>query len=871
MIRPQGINGPPGSRFHRDLDFPGTCKGLCYLRGVTWPLQKRLPARPDQILDHFLDYAQEKKLVLYGAQEEAILELLDGKNVILNTPTGSGKSLVALALHYDSIARGRRSYYTSPIKALVNEKFFALCRELGPENVGMITGDASVNPGAPVICCTAEILMIDALRDGARANIQDVVMDEFHYYSDRERGVAWQVPLLALPQARFLLMSATLGDTEPFEKALTELNELPTTVVRSAVRPVPLDFKWSEDPLHEAVSKLIRAGRAPIYLVSFTQRECAEEAQNFTSVELCTKEEKKAIADELAGVKFTSPYGKEFQRFLRHGMGIHHAGLLPRYRILVEKLAQKGLLKIIFGTDTLGVGVNVPIRTVLLTKLCKFDGEKTQILSVRDFQQICGRAGRKGFDDLGTVIVQAPEHVIENLANERKAAGDPKKLKKLVKRKPPEKGYVPWTEETFRKLVDGKPEALVSRFKVTHAMLLHVLSRPPGEYGEDGCRAMRDLIFDSHESDASKRKIGRHAFQLFRSLVDRKIIEFNPLRVNVDLQEDFSLNHALSLYLVDTIKLLDPKHPDYAYDVLTLVESILENPDAVLRKQLDRIKSEKMQELKAQGMEFDERIEELEKLEYPKPNREFIYDSFNAFAAAHPWIGQENIRPKSIAREMVENLHSFGDYVREYELQRSEGVLLRYLSEAYKTLIQNVPGYDQSDELYDIAVSLGGMIREIDSSLIDEWERMRNPEAVAETVAETVSESEAEAVRDVTRNRREFKILVRNAVFRLVRELSAGRFESVRESVEAEGRPELAELDHASSAYAAGHSRLLTDTKARGAAFFRLNEEQGAWSVQQILVDADGHNDWALSVTVDLAASAREGRPVLRWKGIAAL
>ena len=743
------------------------------------PLKSRLPQpgdaiSTDLILDRFLDFTKEKGVDLYPAQEEAILELLAGKNVILNTPTGSGKSLVAQALQFDALAQGRRSYYTSPIKALVNEKFFSLCRDFGPDLVGMITGDATVNSEAPIIVCTAEILMNDALREGSKARIDDVILDEFHYYSDRERGVAWQVPLLALPQTRFLLMSATLGDTTLFEKSLTALNGKETVVVRSTVRPVPLDFQYSENPLQEEVSKLIRSGRAPIYLVNFTQRECAEEAQNFLSVDLCTKEEKKAIADALIGFKFTSPYGKDLQRILRHGMGIHHAGLLPKYRVLVEKLAQKGLLKIIFGTDTLGVGVNVPIRTVLLTKLCKFDGQKTSILSVRDFQQISGRAGRKGFDDLGTVVVQAPEHVIENIRNEQKAAGDPKKLKKLVKRKPPEQGFVPWNQDTFQKLVNGQPEVLVSRFKVTHAMLLHVLSRSESEKEDDGCTAMRKLIRASHEADRSKIQLRKTAFQLFRSLVERKIIELNPLRINVDLQEDFSLNHALSLYLIDTLKLLDPEDPNYAMNALTLVESILENPDLILRKQLDALKTIRMRELKEEGVDFDQRIEELEKLEYPKPNRDFIYSTFNEFAAKHPWVGQENIRPKSIAREMFEGFFSFGEYIREYDLQRAEGLLLRYLADVYKAIVQNIPGYQRSDELYEVSVYFSTMIRQIDSSLIDEWEKMRNPEFIAEAAhGETEEEISNKHREDITWDKRAFNIMVRNEIFRVVKALPA--------------------------------------------------------------------------------------------------
>jgi superfamily II RNA helicase len=819
------------------------------------------------VLDRFLGYVKEKGLELYPAQEEAVLELLDGKNVILNTPTGSGKSLVAFALHFDALAQGRRSYYTSPIKALVNEKFFALCRDFGPEKVGMITGDATVNADAPIIVCTAEILMNEALREGAKARIDDVVMDEFHYYSDRDRGVAWQIPLLSLKTTRFLLMSATLGDTSFFEKTLTDLNGRATAVVSSNDRPVPLDFNYSEDPLHEAVAKLVRSGRAPIYLVSFTQRECAEEAQNFLSVDLCSKEEKKAISDALVGFKFSSPYGKELQKVLKHGMGIHHAGLLPKYRVLVEKLAQKGLLKIIFGTDTLGVGVNVPIRTVLFTKLCKYDGQKTTLLSVRDFKQISGRAGRKGFDDLGTVVVQAPEHVIENIKNELKAAGDPKKLKKLVKKKPPEKGFLPWTQDTFKKLVDGQPESLISRFKVTHSMLLNVLSRKD----EDGCEAMRDLIRRSHETDHAKKNIRKNAFQLFRSLVERKIIELNPLRINVDLQEDFSLNHALSLYLVDTLKLLETESPDYAMNALSLVESILENPDLILRRQLDALKTIKMQELKEQGMEFDQRIEELEKLEYPKPNREFIYSTFNEFAAMHPWVGQENIHPKSIAREMYEGFFSFSEYVREYDLQRAEGLLLRYLADVYKAVVQNVPGYSKNDELYEIGVYFSTMIRQIDSSLIEEWEKMRNPSYEVKDAVEAAPEHPHDG--DVTWDKKAFTIMIRNEVFRFVKCLAQGRYE---EAVAILGGDPLSIpsedlLKSKMQAYFEGHDRLLTDQKARSPVYAQVTPDIKVWMVQQTLVDSDGHNDWVIDFSVDIEASREAAAPVLTLVQIAAI
>ena len=844
------------------------------------PLDRLLPPtgmlNGSELLSLFLEYPKDKGLELYPAQEEAILALYDGQNVILNTPTGSGKSLVATALHFLSLASGRRSVYTCPIKALVNEKFLALCKDFGADRVGMITGDGSVNPDAPIICCTAEILSNWALRDGAQTPVDDVVMDEFHYYSDRERGTAWQVPLLTMPKARFLLMSATLGDTSFFEEELTKLTSQPTLTIKSAERPVPLDFVYSETPLSQEILDLIQSGRAPIYLVNFTQREAAEEAQNLLSVDFCSKDEKKKIAEALSGTKFTSPFGKELAKLLRHGVGLHHAGLLPKYRLLVEKLAQGGMLKVICGTDTLGVGVNIPIRTVLFTKLCKFDGEKTAILTVRDFQQIAGRAGRKGFDDRGTVVAQAPEHIIENLMMERKAASDPKKLKRLVRKKPPEKGFVPWNKETFDRLIASPPEALRSRFNVTHGMLLNVLSRED----EDGCRAMRDLIRRCHESLVQKERLRKASFQLFRSLVERDIITIDKssgkkskLRLNVSLQEDFSLNQTLSLWLLDTLKLLDFESPTYALDVLTVVESILENPDLILRRQLDVLKGERLQELKAQGVEYEDRMAELETLEYPKPLRDFVYDTFNEFAAKHPWVGQENIRPKSIARDMHEQFLSFVEYIREYDLERSEGLLLRYLSEVYKVLAHTVPPTAKTPEVEDLVVYFGAMIRAVDSSLIDEWEKLRNPAWVSTHSADELQESGAI---DITRDERAFRVLVRNDVFRIVRALARGRaddlFELIEPTSKATGETwSVSLIKQAMDQYFTEHPDLLTDPSARSPAHFRVTTEPGTWRIEQTLVDSEGLNDWQLTISLDIAKSREAARPVLNLEKIGAI
>jgi superfamily II RNA helicase len=823
----------------------------------------------DDLLGRFLDDVADRGLELYPAQEEAILALFEDRNVILNTPTGSGKTLVASAVHFAALARGRRSVYTSPIKALVNEKWMALCRELGPGNVGLSTGDATVNRDATVLCCTAEVLANMALREGADAAVDDVVMDEFHWYADRDRGVAWQVPLLALPQARFLLMSATLGDVAFFEEALTRLNGRETVTVKSVERPVPLEYTYAKVPIAQTLEKLVADGKAPVYVVNFTQKDAADSAQDFTSLNLCTREEKNAVAEAIGDFRFTSPHGPDVRKWLKQGIGVHHAGMLPKYRVLVEQLAQRGLLKVICGTDTLGVGINVPIRTVLFSRLCKFDGQKTAVLSARDFHQIAGRAGRKGFDDIGFVVAQAPEHFIENLKLDEKA----KDGRKVVKRKPPERNFANWDEATFKRLVTAPPERLRSRFEVSHGMLLNVLSRRG-----DGCRAMQALIHDSHETDHAKKAHFKRAWQLFRALVDRGIVEITPrsadgsrVRVNVDLQEDFSMNHALSLYLFETIPLLEQEsETQHALDLLTLVESILENPELILRKQLDKLKGQKVAEMKAEGLDYEQRMEELEKLEHPKPLRDFVYETFNAFANRHPWVGEENIRPKSIAREMFEGFRSFSDYVQEYDLERAEGLLLRHLASVYKVLAQTVPDSVKTDAIREMEYYLRDMLRQVDSSLLDEWERMMDPSWVAAGASPELRPAPPELPPDVTRDTKAFTAAVRTRVFAFLRAWSIGQDEAALAALDTlddgAGEPwTTTRLRAAREEHRAEHGGLRLDPEARNLRHTHVEAtpDGTSWRVQQMLVDTADINDWLAEIEVDLPASRETEAPVL--------
>ena len=827
-------------------------------------LTERLTSSTDDVLDGFVQWAGDQGLDLYPHQEEAVLELLAGANVILGTPTGSGKSLVALGAHLAALADGRRTWYTAPIKALVSEKFFALVDVLGAETVGMLTGDASVNPDAPVICATAEVLAMTALNEGADADVGQVVMDEFHFYADPDRGWAWQVPILELPDAQFLLMSATLGDVSFFVDDLTRRTGRPTVSIADAPRPVPLSFSYATTPMHETVAALLRTADAPVYVVHPTQAAAVEQAQSLTSVPLADRSQQKAIAAETADVRFGKGFGGTLQRLLRAGIGVHHAGMLPRYRRVVERLAQKGLLTVICGTDTLGVGINVPIRTVLISSLAKFDGRRQRLLKAREFHQVAGRAGRAGFDSQGRVVVQAPEHEIENRRALAKAGDDPKKRRKVVRKKPPA-GTVSWTEATFDRLVVADPEPLQSRFRVTHAMVLAVLNRPG-----DPVAALRHLVDDNHEPRSARRHHVHRIVAIARSLLAAGVVERldqpdehgSRFRLTVDLQDDFALNQPLSPLAVAAVDLLDRDSPTYALDVLSVVESTLENPRPVLVAQQKRARADAVAAMKAEGIPYEERIELLDDVTYPQPLADLMQHAYDVYASSHPWVLDDELRPKSVARDCYERAATFAEYVAQYGLSRSEGVLLRYLADAAKALRQTIPTEARTDELGDLIEWLTELVRQTDSSLLDEWERLLGGEPVR-----SVSEADAAAPPPVTANARAFRVLVRNEMFRRVQMLARRDWAALDEADSEQGWT-AERYDDAMRAYWDEYGELGTGPDARGPELFLVDEQPGQWRVTQRLDDPAGHRDWALVARIDLRASDDAGAAVLAVLGL---
>ncbi len=846
-------------------------------------LHARGGSTEDEVYADFTSWVGDQRLTLYPHQDEAIIEILGGSNVILATPTGSGKSLVATAAHLAALSSDRVSFYTAPIKALVSEKFFALCAVFGADQVGMLTGDASVNPQAPIIACTAEVLANIALREGAGADVGLVVMDEFHFYAEPDRGWAWQVPLLELTGAQFVLMSATLGDVTELAADLSRRTSRPTAIVDRAERPVPLSFTWALTPLPETLEELVTTGQAPVYVVHFTQVAAVEQATALLSLIRLSREDKGAIADQVGAFRFGAGFGKTLSKLLRNGIGVHHAGMLPKYRRLVETLAQAGLLRVICGTDTLGVGINVPIRTVLFTGLAKFDGNRQRILRTREFHQIAGRAGRAGFDTAGYVVVQAPEHVIDNERALAKAGDDPKKLRKVQRKKPPE-GSVVWSEQTFDKLMTGVIEPLPSRMRVDNSMLINVLARE-----EDAFTVLRGLVTDNHEPRRQQLRLARRALRLGRSLIHSGVVtrlgqpdEFGRHHVlTVDLPDDFALNQPLSHFALAALDLLDPAGPDYVLEVVSVIEAVLEAPRQVLSAQQFIARGEAVAAMKAEGIEYDERMVLLDEVTWPKPLRELLDVAYGLYRQRHPWLPEDALSPKSVVREMWELSLSFTDFVGRYQLARSEGLVLRYLSDAYRTLRQTVPEQHRTPELDELIEWLGETVRQTDSSLLDEWEALTDPERVVSEVAA------APPPRPLSRQERPFSVMLRNAMFarvtlcarddldalmRLERG-NADRVEPARQVLMTRSR-----WDEALEAYFADHDEIATDAAARGPGLLDIGpEERGPLPgsdlddedlgrirrIRQTIADPAGHHDWVIEATVDADATDDVGELVL--------
>jgi superfamily II RNA helicase len=828
---------------------------------------------PADVLEAFSEWTASAGRPMYPHQEEASFALAAGEHVVLATPTGSGKSLVAMAGVALALNRGERAVWTAPIKALVAEKFFDLVDLFGPERVGLATGDAAINADAPILVCTAEILANQALAQGAANQVGFACLDEFHYYAERDRGWAWQVPLLELHRCQFLLASATLGDMTAITEDLQHRSGRSVTSVTSVKRPTPLYHQYRMTNVADTVSEAVDGGLSPVYVVHATQISAIERAQALISLPLTTRPQREAIAEALSGIRLTSGFGQTLARFLRNGVGVHHAGMLPRYRRLVERLAADGLLPVICGTDTLGVGVNIPIRTVVMTALTKFDGTKVRVFTAREFHQLAGRAGRPGFDPDGHIWVQAPEHVIENAKALAKAGDDPKARRKANKAKPNQR-FVHYDDGTLERLVAARPEPLVSRFRVTADLVATVLARP------DGPDALKYLLATNHDTEQRRRQHKRRAIAVYRSLEAAGVAERRRdqdgrcagVRVGslVDGSEDrtaLRFSSPLTAFAIEVIATLDVDDPSHVLDLVSIVESVLDDPRQILLAQHDAARGAAVAQMKADGVQYEERMERLDQVTWPKPLAELIGECFTTYRSNHPWIGTEP-SPKSILREMLESGDSFTTFVRRYRLERSEGLVLRYLTDAWRTLDRSLIDEAYTSMLEDVVEWLGALIRATDATLLDEWEALaggtahERPDPVSPVVL-PIGPPPA------------WRTAVRTTAFAWVEMLAARSHALLATRCD---WPEQ-QLTQAMAPYWAEYDSIGIDADARSAQWFELLEEPaaadgttgdaGRWVITQRLSDPSGDGDWRLTATVNIAAALDQGAPTLTLESIA--
>jgi hypothetical protein len=831
------------------------------LEPVTSPsLADRLPhigSDPLDVVEVFAQWAAEGSRPLYRHQDDAIMALAAGDHVVLATPTGSGKSLVATAGMVLALNRGERAVWTAPIKALVAEKFFDLVNLLGAERVGLATGDAAINANADVLVCTAEVLANHALAMGPASGFGFACLDEFHFYGDADRGWAWQVPLLELTHCQMLLASATLGDVNHLVADLEDRSGRPVAQVTSVQRPTPLHHQWRVTAVADSVRDAIENGLSPVYVVHSTQAAAIERAQALASLPLTTRGQREAIAEALRSMKPTPGFGQVLHRLLGHGVGVHHAGMLPKHRRLVERLASEGLLAVVCGTDTLGVGVNLPLRTVIMSALTKFDGRRVRTYTAREFHQLAGRAGRPGFDPDGHVWAQAPDHVIDNLRALAKAGDDPKLRKKAAKAKAPE-GFIHYDEATFQRLIGATPEALTSRFRVTADLVATVLARP------DGPVALKRLLRTNHDPEPRRRQHRRRALAVYRSLEAAGVaarrrdaqgrcqgVDIGTLVEGDDDRSALRLSSPLAPFAIEVISAFDRDDPSYVIDVVSVVESVLDDPRQIVGAQLDAARALAIATMKADGVPFEERMARLDEITAPRPLAEVLDACFATYRERHPWVDAAPA-PKSIVREMLESGDTFGTFVRRYRLDRSEGLLLRYLSDVWRTLDRSLPDEVFTDALEDVVVWLGRLIRATDATLLEEWEQLAG---VAHHVHEEPSAPDLAPPGPPAA----WRTAVRTAAFGWVDLLARRAHAALAERCGWSA----AQLDEAMAPYWAEHRSIYTDADARSATMFELVEHPDRWIITQRLTDPEASGEWSFVAEVPLAESMDQGAPLL--------
>jgi len=679
----------------------------------------------------------------YPVQELAIGHIFAGRSVLVTVPTGTGKTLMAKAALHLAVGRGQRAIYTTPLRALTEEKFRELSSDFGEANVGFATGDYKVNREAPIQVEVAEILWNRIVADKHVCPAEIVVMDEGHYFNDPERGYVWEQSIIGLdPRTQLVVLSATVGHPERFCQWVEVTRRVPMELVDSRERKVPLVHEYREDMLIDTVRELAHTGDVPAIVFVFGREQCFEVARLLKSCRRFTTDEEKAKIDELCNEALL-PAGcaKELRPLLGHGIGIHHAGILPRYKQLVEQLALERLIKFVVSTETIAAGINLPARTVVFPSLRKFIKQQPRMMTAAEYHQMAGRAGRPQFDDRGLAITLAPEQVVSDLKKELKHTKDVERAKKTVygraRNDAQRRGDVIWTPELHQELVKGEPAELRSKTKISAEQVLAIGLPDLAEKTLPGT----DVEARMAEAEASlppsmrldivtvidnlllgpkdRSELQKILAQLVANMRAIGVLDEHGKQIAGDMIRNLQGMDGLFIYYV-----LFNHQLEYV-ELRELVEYLLDHD--IIQRMIDRKGEDEKREwmrtwLRDQRLEnphvtWDDAEAQWEK-EHPRPltKIELIHQEF-ASKVPHPEL-HGGKRAKNVWAQLEDGGFSFLEFVEKHHLDHEEGNLFTYLVRVMNFAAKLYEA-SQLTEFEDMADRVKKLLARIDLRLIE--------------------------------------------------------------------------------------------------------------------------------------------------------
>jgi superfamily II DNA/RNA helicase len=702
-----------------------------------------VPSDGDLELAFYDQFLLSRGLEPYPVQEQAIAAIFQGKSVLVTVPTGTGKTLMAKAALYRAFHRNERAIYTTPLRALTEEKYRELCADFGDGNVGFATGDYKVNREAPIQVEVAEILWNRIVAEKHVSPAELVVMDEGHYFNDPERGYVWEQSIIGLdPRTQLVVLSATVGHPEKFCQWANITRRVEMTLVDSRERKVPLVHEFREEMLIDTVKELAHAGDVPAIVFVFGREQCFEVARLLKSCRRFTTDEEKAAVDKLCDAALLpSGAARELRPLLGHGIGIHHAGILPRYKQLVEQLALERLIKFVVSTETIAAGINLPAKTVVFPSLRKFIKQQPRLVTAAEYHQMAGRAGRPQFDDKGLAITLAPEDIVSDIKKEMKQKGaDEAKVKKTVygraRNDAQRKGDIIWTPETHAELVRGEPAELRSKTKITAEQVLAIglpdlVVEPITEADRRMAEAEASLppsmrldivtvIDNLLLGDRDRKELRKTLDQLVANMRAIGVLDEHGKQVSGEMIRQLQGMDGLLIYYI-----LFNHQLEYV-ELRELVEYLIDHD--IVQRLLDRKGEDekrtwmrdKLRELRIDNphVTWDD-VEALWLKEHPRPltKIELIHQEFSA-KVPHPEL-HGGKKPKTVWAQLEDSGVDFLDFVDRHGLDHEEGNLFSYL-----VRVMNFAGKlfeaSQLTEFEDMGERVRKLLSRVDVRLVED-------------------------------------------------------------------------------------------------------------------------------------------------------